>query len=123
MPGVLGIEAQHVLPKVIELLAALTEGIHLAEKEVQQGVVAVETVKIEYAIILIMVLLHIAGSDEIRAESQLVLAARQVHVVGSLKTGDVENPQSAGAATHGESAVIDGNLQEVTGALIDVFDT
>src|SRR5262249_53518718 len=123
MPRVLRIKPQHVLPKVIELLPALAERIHLAQQKIEQRVVAVQAAKIEHPIILVMVLLHVSSAEEVHAKSQLVLAARDIYIVGALKTSDVEDPQGACATTDSESAIADGYLQEVFGTLINILHT
>ena len=61
MIRVLHIEPEHVLTKIIELLAALAERIHLARQEVEQRVVAVLAAKIEHAVVLIVIVLNRRG--------------------------------------------------------------
>ena len=121
--GVLHIEPEHVLAKIVELLAALAEGIHLARQEVEQRIVAVLAGEIEDPVVVVVIVLDVAGSEQVHAEGDLVFAAQNIHVVGFLEAGDWESAQRTGAAADGESAVIDGHLQEIVGALVEVRDS
>ena len=110
------------LHQVIELLAALAEGIHLAREKIEQRIVAVPAVEVENAVVLVMIVLAVARAEDVHAEGDLVLAAQNIHVVGPLEAGDREPAERAGAAPDGEAAVVNGQLQEVLGALVQVCD-
>src|SRR4029077_5031889 len=101
----------------IELRTALAEGIHLAGEEVQQRVVAILAAKIEYPVVLVVIVLAVPSSESVHAECNLVLAQQNIHVISRLKAGDWESPQRKGAAADRESTIVDGYLQEIPGGL------
>src|SRR5260370_40162198 len=104
---VLRIKHEYRLNQVVELLAALAEGIHLAGKEIQKRIVAIPAVEIEHSVVLVMIVLSIPGPEDVHAKGDLVLAAKDIHIVGRLETGDREPSQRAGSAPDREPAVID----------------
>jgi hypothetical protein len=91
MIGVLYVQPEHVLTKIVELRTALTKRIHLACKEVQQRIVAILAAKIEDAVVLIVIDLHVPSSEQVHAEGNLVLAAQNIHIVSLLEAGDRES--------------------------------
>src|SRR5947207_4730655 len=99
MVGVLSVGHEHGLHEVVQLLAALAEGVHFSRQEIEQRVVAVPAVEVKHSVVLVMIVLAIARPENVHAKGELVLAAQNVHVVGGLKAADREASKGAGSAS------------------------
>ena len=120
LDAVLRIDAHHPLAEIVRRRVGLLKVAHVAGHEISQAQTGERTIEGRYAVFIEAGDGVVQNSDDIKSETDLMLATDKIHIIGTLVAGDVEMAGGAGSAECGETASHAADEQKVWNSAVHV---